>query len=51
MDDELAAMKAQLLNSTASQQEQFSSRSISTTPNDAAVDIELEALKFQLDQL
>jgi phage shock protein A len=58
VDDELAAMKAQLLGGTSANQAQLpqaqqASTSSSTTnaPRDAAVDDELEALKSQLDQL
>jgi phage shock protein A len=53
VDDELAAMKAQLLGGAPANQSQLpaSSPTTSQTPKDAAVDDELEALKTQLDQL
>lgn len=52
VDDELAAMKAQLLGGAAPNQAQLPSAApTSTAPQDAAVDAELEALKSQLDQL
>lgn len=51
VDDELAAMKAQLLGNTAPKQAQLPSAITTTSPRDTAVDIELEALKSQLDQL
>lgn len=52
VDDELAAMKAQLLGGAAPDQAQLpSSTTTSSPPKDAAVDAELEALKSQLDQL
>jgi phage shock protein A len=52
VDEELAAMKAQLLGGAAPNQAQLpSTPATSTTTQDAAVDAELEALKNQLDQL
>jgi len=52
VDDELAAMKAQLLGGAAPAQGQLpSTATTSSAPKDAAVDAELEALKSQLDQL
>lgn len=53
VDDELAAMKAQLLGGAAPSQAQLpgTPATATTTPSDAAVDAELEALKSQLDQL
>ena len=52
VDDELAAMKAQLLGGAAPSQAQLpSTATTSSAPKDAAVDAELEALKSQLDQL
>lgn len=50
VDDELAAMKAQLLGGAAPSQAQLPGTP-ATAPKDAAVDAELEALKSQLDQL
>ncbi len=52
VDDELAAMKAQLLGG-ASQTTRLSGTqaTVSALPTDAAVDAELESLKTQLDQL
>jgi phage shock protein A len=52
VDDELAAMKAQLLGG-ASQTAQLpgTQTTASAVPSDAAVDAELESLKTQLDQL
>lgn len=50
VDDELAAMKAQLLGGAAPSQGQLPS-SEPAAPQDAAVDAELEALKKQIDQL
>jgi phage shock protein A len=53
VDDELAAMKAQLLGSEApaNPAQLPSSEPTTQTPQDKAVDDELEALKTQLDQL
>lgn len=53
VDDELAAMKAQLLGSgtPANQAQLPSSEPTTQAPQDKAVDDELEALKNQLDQL
>jgi phage shock protein A len=53
VDDELAAMKAQLLGSEApaNQAQLPASEPTTQTPQDKAVDDELEALKTQLDQL
>lgn len=52
VDDELAAMKAQLLGGAAPNQAQLpGTPATSTTSRDPAVDAELEALKTQLDQL
>ena len=53
VDDELAAMKAQLLGSAApvNQSQLPDSAPTTQTPQDKAVDDELEALKTQLDQL
>jgi phage shock protein A len=52
VDDELAAMKAQLLGGAAPNQAQLPGTPAQTSaPSDAAVDAELEALKSQLDQL
>ncbi|NJO49368.1 MAG: PspA/IM30 family protein [Leptolyngbyaceae cyanobacterium RM2_2_4] len=53
VDDELAAMKAQLLGSAtpANQAQLPPSEPTTQTPQDKAVDDELEALKTQLDQL
>ena len=55
VDDELAAMKAQLVGGTAPTSQQLPSAQQSTTSTTAApkdsVDAELEALKTQLDQL
>ncbi|MCU0523594.1 MAG: PspA/IM30 family protein [Elainella sp. Prado103] len=50
VDDELAAMKAQLLGGAAPDQAKLPGTTAST-PTDATVDAELEALKTQLDQL
>ena len=50
VDDELAAMKAQLLGGAAPSQAQLPSTA-AAAPKDSAVDAELEALKTQLDQL
>jgi phage shock protein A len=52
VDDELAAMKAQLLGGAPANQAQLpSSQPAAEAPRDKAVDDELEALKTQLDQL
>lgn len=52
VDDELAAMKAQLLGGAAPNQAQLpGTPTTSKAPQDADVDAELEALKTQLDQL
>ncbi|HEY9643244.1 MAG TPA: PspA/IM30 family protein [Coleofasciculaceae cyanobacterium] len=56
VDDELAAMKAQLLGGTPANpaqlpQSQPTTAPATNAPKDAAVDAELEALKSQLDQL
>jgi len=55
VDDELAAMKAQLLSGSSSPaqlpQAQQAPATPAPAPKDAAVDAELEALKSQLDQL
>jgi phage shock protein A len=52
VDDELAAMKAQLLGGAAPNQAQLpATPAASDAPKDAAVDAELENLKKQLDQL
>ncbi len=48
VDDELAAMKAQLLGGTL---QLPNPQTAGTTPRNATVDVELEALKSQLDQL
>ncbi len=52
VDDELAAMKAQMLGGAPAEQGQLpASETSSSTPQDSPVDAELEALKTQLDQL
>ncbi|PSB06036.1 hypothetical protein C7B61_13650 [filamentous cyanobacterium CCP1] len=53
VDAELEAMKAALVSGTSSQQSQLpqGAPAETTSPQDAAVDDELEALKAQLDQL
>jgi len=54
VDDELAAMKAQLLGGAPQAQAQLPGTPAAATPapvKDAAVDAELEALKTKLDQL
>ena len=52
VDDELAAMKAQLLGPATSSTAQLPAANSGTSqPRDAAVDKELEELKSQLDQL
>lgn len=53
VDAELEAMKAALVSGTSSQQSQLpeGSPAATTSPQDASVDDELEALKAQLDQL
>jgi len=51
VDDELAAMKAQLAGGTTDQAQLPASPTDATVPQDQAVDAELEALKTQLDQM
>lgn len=54
VDDELAAMKAQLLGGSTQTAQLPGTQATATTsaaPSDAAVDAELESLKTQLDQL
>ncbi len=51
VDDELAAMKAQLAGSSAPAGSLPAASQPSAAPQDAVVDAELEALKNQLDQL
>lgn len=51
VDDELAAMKAQLQGAPANQAQLPASAPTTSAPQDQAVDAELEALKTQLDQL
>jgi phage shock protein A len=53
VDDELAAMKAQLLGGAAPDQAQLppASKPTASAPQNQVVDAELEALKTQLDQL
>lgn len=51
VDDELAAMKAQLTGAAPSQGQLPAGTTEAAAPQDQAVDAELEALKTQLDQL
>lgn len=51
VDDELAAMKAQLTGAAPSQGQLPAGTAEAAAPQDQAVDAELEALKTQLDQL
>lgn len=51
VDDELAAMKAQLTGGSVSQQALPASEEKKTAPSDSAVDAELEALRKQIDNL
>lgn len=51
VDDELAAMKAQLVGGSPNQAQLPGTPAKTSAPSDAAVDAELEALKSQLDQL
>lgn len=51
VDDELAAMKAQMLGGSADQPQIEGATESSDAPRDEAVDAELEDLKAQLDQL
>lgn len=51
VDDELAAMKAQLISGTAPNQAALPSGATTTPSQNTAVDAELEDLKKQLDQL
>ena len=51
VDDELAAMKAQLTGRSVSQQALPASQQKKSSPGDLAVDAELEALPKQIDQL
>ena len=52
VDDELAALKSQMLTGSTTEQAQLpASEASQTTPQDSAVDAELEALKTQLDEL
>ena len=51
VDDELAAMKAQLLGGETAAPASLPAATETSKPSDAAVDAELEALKTQLDQL
>jgi phage shock protein A len=51
VDDELAAMKAQLMGGTTDQPQLSASPTDAASPQDQVVDAELEALKTQLDQM
>jgi len=51
VDDELAAMKAQLSGGSVSQQALPASEEKASPPSDSAVDAELEALRKQIDNL
>ena len=51
VDDELAAMKAQLIGGAPQNQAQLPGQTAASKPQDPAVDAELEALRSKLDQL
>jgi phage shock protein A len=51
VDDELAAMKAQMLEGSAADQGQLPAGEESVEPTDSEIDAELEDLKAQIDQL
>ncbi len=51
VDDELAAMKAQLLGSSLPQQSSLDPEEKTTSSSDLAVELELEALRKQLDNI
>jgi phage shock protein A len=51
VDDELAAMKAQLIGGAPQNQAQLPGQAAPAKPQDPAVDAELEALRSKLDQL